>query len=201
MQTAQQTQGEEAAAAAACAAVGAVSATQGCDSSCGAGLEPRELTENLGTKSNVRCAVHTAVACVHSLEHDETRERQWRRFNRASLAHCSRIPPADPSLRTCAGLACRSLHTAQDAVDTKWVMQQWVARGYPVPKAVLKAVKVAAMAGPEVEAGSADGAAQPVREVFRVPVSSIGSGGVNGGGTGAKKSRKKSASKKGFSRR
>lgn len=26
-------------------------------------------------------------------------------------------------------LACRTTHTAEDAVDTKWVMQQWVARG------------------------------------------------------------------------
>jgi hypothetical protein len=81
-------------------------------------------------------------------------------------------------------------------------MQQWIARGYPVPKAVLKAVKVAALAGPEVEAAAstADGAAEPVREVFRVPVSSISSSGSSGGGA-AKKSRKKSGSKKGFSRR
>lgn len=97
----------------------------------------------------------------------------------------------------------RSLHTAQDAVDEKWVMQQWVARGYPVPKAVLKAVKVAALAGPEVEAAAsaADGAAEPVREVFRVPVSSISSSSGGAGGGAAKKARKKSGSKKGFSRR
>jgi hypothetical protein len=90
------------------------------------------------------------------------------------------------------------LHTAQDAVDVKWVMQQWIARGYPVPKAVLKAVKVAAMAGPEVEAAASE-AGEPVREVFRVPVSSLSSSGGSGGA--AKKSRKKSSSKKGFSRR
>lgn len=82
-------------------------------------------------------------------------------------------------------------------------MQQWVARGYPVPKAVLKAVKVAALAGPEVEAAAsaADGAAEPVREVFRVPVSSISSSSGGAGGGAAKKARKKSGSKKGFSRR
>jgi hypothetical protein len=78
-------------------------------------------------------------------------------------------------------------------------MQQWIARGYPVPKAVLKAVKVAAMAGPEVEAASSADGAEPVREVFRVPVSSISSSGGAGSGA-AKKNRKKSGSKKGFSR-
>jgi hypothetical protein len=83
-------------------------------------------------------------------------------------------------------------------VDVKWVMQQWIARGYPVPKAVLKAVKVAAMAGPEVEAASSSAAGEPVREVFLVPVSSISSSGSGGA---AKQSRKKSSSKKGFSRR
>lgn len=95
-------------------------------------------------------------------------------------------------------LYVRSLHTAQDAVDTKWVMQQWIARGYPVPKAVLKAVKVAAMAGPEAAAG------QSVKEVFRVPVSSsTGSSSSVSGGEG-KKVRKgggKGSGKKGFGRR
>lgn len=96
-------------------------------------------------------------------------------------------------LLSCA--ARRSLHTAQDAVDTKWVMQQWIARGYPVPKAVLKAVKVAALAGPEVAAASEE----PVREVFRVPVTSSSNSGTNASN---KKSKKKSGgNKKGFSRR
>lgn len=94
---------------------------------------------------------------------------------------------------------CRTLHTAQDAVDTKWVMQQWIARGYPVPKAVLKAVKVAAVAGPETAGAAA--AAQTVREVFRVPVSVTSSS--NGSSSSSKKSKKgssKGGGKKGFSR-
>eukprot|EP00878_Enallax_costatus_P005814 GHUV01006101.1.p2 GENE.GHUV01006101.1~~GHUV01006101.1.p2 ORF type:complete len:311 (+),score=106.74 GHUV01006101.1:1476-2408(+) len=97
----------------------------------------------------------------------------------------------------------RSLHTAQDAVDTKWVMQQWIARGYPVPKAVLKAVKVAALAGPEAAAAEA-AAAQPVREVFRVPVSVTTSSSSTTTSSSGKKSRKggsKGGNNKGFSRR
>lgn len=104
----------------------------------------------------------------------------------------------------CAAAACRTLHTAQDACDTKWVMQQWIARGHPVPKAVLKAVKVAAMAGPEAVAPPTE----PVREVFRVVASSAGASSGGGGGTKSSSSgRKKQArgGKKGggggFSRR
>lgn len=98
----------------------------------------------------------------------------------------------------------RTLHTAQDAQDTKWVMQQWVARGYPTPKAVLKAVKVAALAGPErpVGADAAEAAVEPIeREVFKVVVSS---GDDGYGKVPARKSRrpkKGSSGKKGFSRR
>ena len=29
--------------------------------------------------------------------------------------------------------ACRTLHTATDAKDTKWIAQQWVACGYQAP--------------------------------------------------------------------
>lgn len=35
----------------------------------------------------------------------------------------TQLPPIPPLW------LCRSLHTAEDAVDTKWVTQQWVARG------------------------------------------------------------------------
>lgn len=96
------------------------------------------------------------------------------------------------------------MHTAQDAQDTKWVMQQWVARGYPVPKAVLKAVKVAALAGPEAAPVLANG--EPVvREVFRVMASSgqVGINASSNNGGDSRKTRKKQtkkASKKGFSR-
>lgn len=110
----------------------------------------------------------------------------------------------------------RTLHTAQDAADTKWVMQQWIARGYPTPKAVLKAVKVAALAGPEADvsaSSSSAGAAgadpqQPIqREVFKVVVSSSSSGDGYGSQPGkgkAKRANKKGGlggGKKGFSRR
>jgi len=84
------------------------------------------------------------------------------------------------------------------------VMQQWVARGYPVPKAVLKAVKVAALAGPEAVPVPATG--EPVvREVFRV-VASSSQAGINASSSRSGDSRKsknkqiKKASKKGFSR-
>ena len=93
-------------------------------------------------------------------------------------------------------------------------MQQWIARGYPTPKAVLKAVKVAALAGPEADvaaaAAGAGGAAEqaPVeREVFRVVASSGGSadGYSQQPGKGkAKRGSKKGpggGGKKGFSRR
>lgn len=101
------------------------------------------------------------------------------------------------------------MHTAQDAADTKWVMQQWIARGYPTPKAVLKAVKVAALAGPESDVTAAIEQQQPPleREVFKVVASSSSGSGGDGYGGGpsrgkAKKANKKgSGSKKGFSRR
>lgn len=105
-------------------------------------------------------------------------------------------------------MLCRSLHTAQDAEDTKWVMQQWIARGYPTPKAVLKAVKVAALAGPEADPSAAVGsdAEQPVqREVFKVVASSSSStegyGGQPSKGKAKKGNKKGSGGKKGFSRR
>jgi hypothetical protein len=94
----------------------------------------------------------------------------------------------------------RTLHTAQDALDTKWVMQQWVARGYPTPKAVLKAVKVAALTGPEL-------AAQPImREVLRVAVPVSSSSNADGYAKQPAKgkrggSKKGAGSKKGFSSR
>ena len=34
---------------------------------------------------------------------------------------------------TVVGGVCRTLHTATDAQDTKWIAQQWVACGYQVP--------------------------------------------------------------------
>lgn len=116
----------------------------------------------------------------------------------------------------CVTAGCRSLHTAQDADDTKWVMQQWVARGYPTPKAVLRAVKVAALAGPEADVSAAGAAAgeQPVqREVFKVVVSSSSSSSAEQQGYGSTPSKGKgkrggkskgsagSSGKKGFSRR
>lgn len=79
-------------------------------------------------------------------------------------------------------------------------MQQWIARGYPVPKAVLKAVKVAALAGPEAAAGE-QAAAQPIKEVFRVPVSSSSSISSGSSGKKGRKGTGKGGSKKGFSRR
>lgn len=106
----------------------------------------------------------------------------------------------------------RTLHTAQNADDIKWVMQQWIARGYPTPKAVLKAVKVAALAGPEADVAAAAAAAggeagapeqQAVqREVFKVVASSSS---VEGYGSQPSKGKAKRGSKKGsgkgFSRR
>jgi hypothetical protein len=93
-------------------------------------------------------------------------------------------------------------------------MQQWIARGYPTPKAVLKAVKVAALAGPETDVSAAAAAAaagdsgpqQPVeREVFRVVASSSSSSGDGYGSQPskgkAKRAKKGSGAKKGFSRR
>lgn len=100
------------------------------------------------------------------------------------------------------------MHTAQDADDTKWVMQQWVARGYPTPKAVLKAVKVAALAGPEADVSAAaavgsEGEQPVLREVFRVAASSSseGYGGQPSKGKAKRGSKKGSGGKKGFSRR
>lgn len=121
----------------------------------------------------------------------------------------------------CHTAGCRSLHTAQDADDTKWVMQQWVARGYPTPKAVLRAVKVASLAGPEADVSAAGAAAaggaaageQPVqREVFKVVVSSSSSSAEQQGygstpskGKGKRGGKSKgsggSSGKKGFSSR
>jgi hypothetical protein len=92
-------------------------------------------------------------------------------------------------------------------------MQQWIARGYPTPKAVLKAVKVAALAGPEADVSAAAAAAgdtdpqQPVeREVFRVVASSSSSSGDGYGSQPSKGKAKRakkgpSGAKKGFSRR
>lgn len=34
---------------------------------------------------------------------------------------------------TCVCTWCRTLHTASDAIQTKWVSQQWVARGLQPP--------------------------------------------------------------------
>jgi hypothetical protein len=99
---------------------------------------------------------------------------------------------------------CRTLHTAQDAQHTKWVMQQWVARGYPTPKAVLKAVKVAALAGPELPVPMTAAPAEPImREVLRVPVSSGGGepGAAQQAGRAKRGGKKGGGSKKGFSRR
>lgn len=109
-------------------------------------------------------------------------------------------------------MVCRSLHTAQDAEDTKWVMQQWIARGYPTDKAVLKAVKVAALAGPEADPSAAavgSDAEQPVqREVFKVVASSSSSRSSMEGygrqpskGKAKQGNKKGSGGKKGFSRR
>lgn len=90
-------------------------------------------------------------------------------------------------------------------------MQQWIARGYPTPKAVLKAVKVAALAGPEADVSAAAAAGdagpqQPVeREVFRVVASSSSSSGDGYGSQPskgkAKRAKKGPGAKKGFSRR
>jgi ribosomal protein L4 len=90
-------------------------------------------------------------------------------------------------------------------------MQQWIARGYPTPKAVLKAVKVAALAGPEADvaaaaaAGGEAGAPEQQaiqREVFKVVASSSS---VEGYGSQPSKGKAKRGSKKGsgkgFSRR
>eukprot|EP00197_Chlamydomonas_leiostraca_P008623 CAMPEP_0202859306 /NCGR_PEP_ID=MMETSP1391-20130828/1480_1 /ASSEMBLY_ACC=CAM_ASM_000867 /TAXON_ID=1034604 /ORGANISM="Chlamydomonas leiostraca, Strain SAG 11-49" /LENGTH=446 /DNA_ID=CAMNT_0049538329 /DNA_START=155 /DNA_END=1495 /DNA_ORIENTATION=+ len=66
----------------------------------------------------------------------------------------------------------RTLHTATDAVHTKWVMQQWIARGFAEPAPPTAAV-AAVPAAPKT---------------FSIPVSGSGSGGNKGkGGKAAKK--------------
>lgn len=60
----------------------------------------------------------------------------------------------------------RTLHTAEDATDPKWVMQQWVVRGWGQPKAPKppKQQKKPAV----------------VQETVTVPVADAGSGGGGG---------------------
>lgn len=46
---------------------------------------------------------------------------------------------------------CRTLHCAEDAVDTKWVMQQWVSGGVGAPAAAAASPAVERQVAPDPE--------------------------------------------------
>jgi collagen type III alpha len=97
-------------------------------------------------------------------------------------------------------LASRSLHTAEDAVDTKWVTQQWIARG--LQNAAVDPI-AAALAG-SLPATASSTAAPPARqqqrreESERLSAAEALLAGKRGKGKAKKAGSKKAGGGKGF---